>query len=307
MIVLPKYTITNGLLPIKTEQEAQSYGFTFEYVYKQNNDNTVLFYWGDKSLQYEYGRKYFVMETGFFNEGCFIDTLGGSQFCSLNTKDGYEAVKHFSLNNKKSAKEIVYNLPPHRRSKFNAQYGEVKNITAEVVLALQNPGDRSIMSVTNRKTYFQFVEDCCQFYGSKLFVKLHPWNNNEILEQFKNIASKYGCECGKAPIDILSQCNFVISYNSTIAIDCLLRDIPYVQYGLGTFFNSYGIIFSNHTFPTSITKSDNGQQLCDFLIHKYCYYKSMPVQLFANMIKHYANTHDMFPMIDEFSYANNIA
>jgi hypothetical protein len=307
MIVLPRYCLNyNGMLPVKTEADAKEYGFTFDHVHKGNNDNTCLFYWGDKPLQYEYGYKYYVIETGFFNEAYFIDSLGGSQFCSLNTKDGNEAVKSFKLNNRKSATDIIFNLPANRQSKFNAQHGDVKEINAEVVLALQNPSDRSIMSVTNKITYYKFVEDCCKFYGNGLFVKMHPWNNGEVLEQFQSIAEKYGCAYGKGRMDIINNVKFVISYNSTIAIDCLLRNVSYVQYGLGTFFNSHGIIFSNHTFPKKIVKTDNGQQLCDFLIHKYCYYKQMDKNKFAEMVKHYANSNEMFPMKEEFSYASNI-
>lgn len=294
------------MLPIKTEAEAKEYGFTFEHIHRGNNDNTCLFYWGDKALQYEYGYKYYVIETGFFNEAYFIDSVGGTQFCSLNTKDGNKAVQSFKLNNRKSAREIIFNLPPNKQSKFNAQHGDVTNIDAEIVLALQNPSDRSIMSVTNQKTYYQFVEDCCKFYGKSLFVKMHPWNSGEKFDKLKDIAEKYGCAYGKARMDIINNVNFVIAYNSTIAIDCLLRNVPYVQYGLGTFFNTFGIIFSNHTFPTEVQKTEDGQQLCDFLIHKYCYYKLMDKDKFANMIKHYSNSNEMFPMTDEFSYASNI-
>lgn len=307
MIFLPKYCLNyNGMLPIKTEDDAKLFGFTFEYIPKTNHDNDFVFYWGEKPLQYEYGKKYFVIESGFFNEGYFIDTYGGNQFCSLNTKIGNEAVKNFKLLNRKSAKDIIFSLPPHKRSKFNAEHGNIKEIKADVVLALQNPSDRSIMSVTNKITYYQFVEDCCKFYGKNLFVKMHPWNNGEIYEKFVGIAEKYGCSYGKASINIIKDCHFVISYNSTIAIDCLLRSVPYVQYGLGSFFNAHGITFSNHSFPTEASLIDDHQNLCDFLIYKYCYYKGMTKEKFADMIKHFISSDDIFPMIDEFSYATNI-
>lgn len=304
MIVLPKYCLNyNGMLPIKNEEEASEYDLTFN---KDLDNDSCVFYWGDKPLIYEYGQKYYVIESGFFNEAYFIDSFGGNQFCSLNTKIGYDAVKNFKLNNRKSAKDIIFNLPPVKRSKFNAQHGDVKNINQEIVLALQNPGDRSIMSVTNKHTYYKFVEDCCKFYGKNLFVKMHPWNNGEVLEKLQKIADKYGCSHGKGCIDLIKNANFVIAYNSTIAIDCLLRDVPYVQYGMGTFFNAFGIIFSNHTFPTKVIRSEGGQQLCDFLIHKYCYCKQMRKYKFAKMIHHFAHSNEMFPMIDEFCYANNL-
>jgi hypothetical protein len=151
----------------------------------------------------------------------------------------------------------------------------------------------------------KFIDDCCKFYGESLFVKFHPWNSGEIYIEIENIVKKYKCKYGKAKIDIIKKASFCISYNSTFAIDALLRDVPYVQYAMGTFFNSYGIIYSEGTFPTSVKKVEDAHKLCDFLIHKFCFNKTMEVGRFANMVKHYAKSNKMFPMTDEFSYANN--
>lgn len=301
-ITLPKYATNYNLIPVQTEEEAQTYDASFN----PTQDGYVI-YWGNKPYEVEYGIRYGVMETGFFYEAAFIDTVGNYQHSSLNSKAGYDAVEQFDLKELPSAKEIIFNLPPHKQSKYNADYGEDEQYEFEVVLALQNPSDRSILSVSSTKKYLEFVEECCKYYGKNLFVKMHPWNSGEKYDMLASIVSKYGCRYGKAPMSIINRAHFVIAYNSTIAIDCLLRDVPYVQYAMGTFYNAFGIIYSKYTFPNHINKIENASKLCDFLIHKYCFYKHMSSEQFMNMVKHFSTSTELFPMTEEFSYAKNIS
>ena len=200
-----------------------------------------------------------------------------------------------------------FNLPKNKQSKYNADYNET-TITSwsGPILILQNPKDRSILSVTSTENYLNFIEDCCKFYGEKLFVKFHPWNSNEIYTKLEAIIKPYGCKYGKARMSIIDNAEFCISFNSTFAVDALLRGVPYVQYAMGTFFNAYGIIYSEGNFPTEVKRIEDSYKLCDFLIHKFCFNHKMSKEKFAKMVKHYANSKEMFPMIDEFSYANNI-
>lgn len=308
-IVLPKYATNYNLCPIKTEQEANKHGLTFEYKKPEPGEIVdYLIFWGLQSYIPNYGLKYGVMETGFFNEGAFIDTVSNYQFSSLNTKMAYDLIDNFDLKGRPTAKDIISNFSPHQQSKYNATFSE-KNKPTEwegVVLALQNPKDRAVLSATTTARYYEFVEECCKYYGDKLFVKMHPWNSNEVYDSLADIAKKYNCQYGKVPISIIDKCEFVIAYNSTFAIDCLLRDVPYVQYGMGTFYNAYGIIYSEQTLPNSITKKEDGQKLCNFLIHKYCYRKDMRPEKFVRMVEHFSKSHKMFPMTDEFSYASGV-
>jgi hypothetical protein len=301
-IVIPEYIKNYDLCPIKNEEEALNFNLSFN----NTNDIDYIVHWGNHSYSVSSANKYGVMETGFFNNAAFIDTVGNYQFNSLNTKYAYDNINEFELKGRKSAKEIVFNLPESKQSKYNAAYGDIKCVDENIILALQNPKDRSIHSVSNSKTYYKFVEECCKFYGKNLFVKMHPWNSGEYYDILGDICKKYNCNYGKAPISVIRGKEFVISYNSTFAIDCILNDVPYVQYEMGTFYNTFGIIYSNRSFPTKITPIKDSEKLANFLIYKYCFNKGMNGEKYARMIKHFANSNDIFPMNDEFCYANNI-
>lgn len=308
-IIIPKYSQNYNLCPIKDEQAANQYDLSFEHrLPQQNESGDYVIYWGLQPYTPNYGAKYGVMETGFFNEGAFIDTIGNYQYSSLNTSTAYKLIDNYDLKNKPSAKNIIFNLNPKEQSKYNPTHTE-KDMPTEwtgVVLALQNPKDRSILSVTTTQKYYEFVEECCKFYGKNLFVKMHPWNSNEVYDALAGIAKKYNCLYGKTSIDLIKKSEFVIAFNSTIAIDCLIRDVSYIQYSIGTFYNAYGIHYSNYSFPLNVTKKEDGQKLCDFLIHKYCFRKDMKAEKFANMVKHFSTSNEMFPMTDDYSYASEV-
>lgn len=302
-IVIPEYAKNYNLCPFKNEEELNEYGLTF----KHSALADYVIYWGLQSSKLNTHDKFGVMETGFFYEASFIDTIGAYQCCSLNTKYAYDQIINFDLNNRKSAKEIIFSLSQEKQSKYNAVHGKKDlSINQNIVLALQNPKDRSICYPSSTNKYYEFIEKCCKFYGKNLFVKLHPWNTGDAAKDLLSIVAKYGCEAEKCPISIIENKEFVISYNSTFAVDCLLRGVPYVQYGLGTFYNTFGIHFSNHSLPLNIEPIPNAEKLVDFLIYKYCFYKCMIKSKYANMIKHFALSNEIFPMNDEFCYANNI-
>lgn len=305
-VIIPKYAQNYGLLPFKTEEEAQELGLTFNQG-EIDTLNDYVIAWGHMPIIRNYGAKYGVMETGFFHNASFIDTVGNYQSLSLNTSMGFHAVAEFELDGRKSAKEIVLNAPKHQQSKYNSEYNEVDiDSWKGPVLILQNPTDRSIMSVTSKDRYLKFVKDACDYYGKSLFVKFHPWNSGENYRLMENIVKPFGCQYGKAKMSIINNAEFCLAYNSTFAVDAVLRDVPYVQYGMGTFYNAYGIIYTEGKFPYSVRPCLDAYRLADFLIHKFCFNKGMDKHKFAKMVKHYADSNEMFPMTDEFSYANNL-
>lgn len=300
-ILLPSFTKNYNLSPIKTEEDANKYGMTFNP--KARPDYCL--YWGLNPSTLNIHKKYGVMETGFFKEAAFIDTVGAYQNCSLNTRVAYEEILNFELNGRKSAKEIISNLKPHERSKFNPLHGSSEPFDQEIVLACQNQKDRAITYPSSTNRYFEFIESCCKYYGKNLFVKLHPWNTNENADPYISIAKKYKCGVGKCNMELIKNKNFVISFNSTIAIDCILNNTPYVQYELGTFWNCFGVHFSNRTFPISVEPIKDAIKLVDFLIHRYCFDKTMRIDRYAKMIKSYASSDNIFPLNDEFSYGTD--
>ena len=308
-IHLPEYTKHYNLIPFKTEEELSAYNATFGISRDAIDLDNYVLYWGNKDYSPHICKKYGVMETGFFHNASFIDTVGNYQGASLNFKQAYDMIRDFDLNGRKSAKDIIFNLPVNQQSKFNANHSDPDKINHtwdKIVLALQNPSDRSILSTTNIKGYYEFVESCCKFYGKDLFVKMHPWNNGEVYDTLKKISERYGCECGKAPMKIIDNCQFVITYNSTMVVDCNIRSVPVVQYGMGTFWNTFGVNYSNQTFPTDVKNIDPDQNLSNFLIYRYCYKKDMDRDKFIKMVNHFSKSSELFPQNEEFCYANNI-
>tara|TARA_R110002051_G_scaffold72144_6_gene130470 strand:- start:727 stop:1647 length:921 start_codon:yes stop_codon:yes gene_type:complete len=303
-ILLPKYATNYDLAPIKSEEEANKFGLTFEKSRFKHKDYVI--YWGSQPYNPDFADSYGVMETGFFNDGCFIDTVGNYHTSSLNSRQAYNEIAAFDLSGRKSARDLILSRPEHLQSKYNAAFGPVKEVEENIILALQNPGDRSIYSVSNRRSYMEFVDECCRFYGKSLFVKMHPWNSNEKYDELADIAKKHGCNFGKAPVSVIEGKEFVISYNSTFAVDCCLRGVPVVQYQMGTFYNCFGIHYSNQSFPVKINPIPDAHKLCDFLIYKYCYNKQMDKDLFVHMVRDFSTSTKMFPMTDPYCYATNM-
>tara|TARA_R100000995_G_scaffold84129_1_gene61885 strand:- start:269 stop:1180 length:912 start_codon:yes stop_codon:yes gene_type:complete len=301
-IILPSYSSHYNLCPIKSEEEANGYGMT----YKHDNDADYTIYWGMNPTKLHSHKKYGVMETGFFKNAAFIDTVGAYQACSLNTKHAYDEISNFDLGGRSSAKEIISNFSARNRSKYNATHGRKEPFDQTIVLACQNPKDRSIGYPHSGARYWEFIEECCKYYGKNLFVKLHPWNSGEYAEPFFEIGKRYGCEVSKCHMSLIKDKEFVISFNSTMAIDCILNDVPYVQYAMGTFWNCFGIHFSNYSCPSSVDPTPNADKLVDFLMYKYCFNKGMNKDKYAEMIKVFARSRKVFPLNDHYCYANNI-
>ena len=247
-----------------------------------------------------------VIETGFFWQAAHLDTVGLYQHSSLCTPQAIKEIERF--NAPTSAQEIVFNQK--QTSKFQqGQDPEWKNQNLcweGIVLATQNPIDRSIRSVASPIQYYQFVEDACKFYGENLFIKLHPWNSGEKGERLRAIAKKYGVQAAKINHKIIEHCKFVLVFNSTFVVDCMIRDVPVAQYAPGYFWQNPAIQYTEYTFPTEVkTDIDFGQKTCDFLVWKYCFDHSMPVEKWIQMFEQIAKNKKMFPIPREFSYARN--
>ena len=304
MILFPSYATNYSLSPFSANEDLSKYGLNIRD--QEGIIPEYSIYWGNLPTINNKHKKYGVMETGFFYDAAFIDTIGAYQQCSLNSHYGYKAVESFELDFRPSANDLINSLHPSQKSKFNPVSGSSEKFPQTIVLACQNPTDRSICFPHCVDSYWEFVENCCKFYGKNLFLKLHPWNSNEKIIPFEKLANKYGCGIGKCNMSLLKGKEFVISFNSTIAIDCSLLGVPYVQYAMGTFWNSYGITFSNYTFPKTVKPIPNADKLADFLIYRYCFKKSMSKEKYVKMLNHFAKSKDIFPVNDEFCYANNL-
>ena len=246
-----------------------------------------------------------VIETGFFWQAAHIDTIGLYQHSSLCTPQALREIENFDAS--VSAQEIVF----EQKQKSKYRQGEDPDIDKDIhwnkiVLALQNPYDRSIKAIASPEDYFKFVDDACKFYGKNLFVKLHPWNSGDVGHKLRKIAYDNGVQVGKISHRIVEDCEFVIVFNSTFAVDCMIRGVPVAQYAPGYFWQNPAVQYTEYTFPNKVkTDIDFGHKTCDFLVWKYCFDHSMPAEKWIQMFEQIAKSREMFPIPREFSYAEN--
>jgi len=268
---------------------------------KKVSPDTFKIFWGSFS---SLSGHHAVIETGFFKDASHLDVNGLYQYSTLNTPQAIREIDKFSPI--KSALEIINEM--NGASKYpQGQDPEWRNVDVdniEVVLACQNPTDRSVCSVMAAEDYYQFIDEACRFYGDKLFIKLHPWNSGEKGEIIRNIASGHNVRAAKINHRIIEKCKFVLVFNSTYAVDCFLRNVPVAQYAPGYFYQNPAVQYTGFTFPTEIkTDIEFGQKTCDFLMWKYCFNHSMPAEDWIKMFEVFANSREMFPMPEGLSYA----
>ena len=265
---------------------------------KESTDKQYHICWADPKYKVRCG----MMETGFFWDACHIDTVGLYANCSLNTPQARKEIQEFKA--PKSARDIILDgkLP---QSKYRQPSEETR--WEGVVLASQNPGDRSIHRGSSSEDYWRFVEDACRCYGKHLFIKLHPWNKNQIEARLRTIASKYGSLCERVGHSLLSHCKFVLVYNSTFVADCLLRGVPVAQYAPGYFWQVDPVQYTEYELPDEVPSNpEAGFKFCDFLVWRYLLKINMPVAKWAETFIHFAQSKKLFPVYDEIAYATNL-
>jgi len=121
--------------------------------------------------------------------------------------------------------------------------------------------------------------------------------------KIESIAGKYGVTCAKIDHKIIAECEHVLLFNSTFAVDCFLRDIPVVQYAPGYFYQLPNLTYTAGSFgPARQTDGDFRQRLCDFLMWHYCFDYTMPAEDWIGMFDACAKSNDMFPIPEEASY-----
>ena len=246
-----------------------------------------------------------AIECGFFWQASHLDTVGMYQQSSLCTPQAIREIEKFDA--PVPAMDILKTLP--QSSKY--QQGEDPSMPEihwdKIVLACQNPHDRSIRAVGTPDDYYKFFEGACKYYGGdNLFVKLHPWNSGEVGEKLRKIARDNGVMAAKVNHRIIKDCEFVLMFNSTFAVDCMIRGVPVAQYAPSNLYQLPAIDYTNWKFPDKIsTDIDFGQKTCDFLMWRYCFDSFMPGERWIEMFKQVAKSKEMFPLPEEFSYAKN--
>jgi len=180
------------------------------------------------------------------------------------------------------------------------------------VLACQQPYDKSVIFLNRMRSqaeYWAFVSGACKEYGKHLFLKLHPCNQQQEIEQHKAIAKEYGCGIGKVQMSVIDTCKFVLVFSSTIAVDAWLRDVRVAQYAPGYFYRTGAVTYTAGEYPDDVYGTESYEQkMLDFLVWKYCFNRDMPAKDLINLLYAFAESADldMFPMPEEFSYGANI-
>jgi len=256
--------------------------------------------WGDPQIK----SAYTVVETGFFWDAAHIDTVGLYRFSSLNTTHAAAYVRKFQA--PRSAAEIILggSLPP---SKYR-QSGRGEIAWDGVVLACQNPADRSVLRGHSVADYWRFYTGACVRYGAHLFVKLHPWNGGDVERRMREIAAENGCRCEKTNHGVIKKCKFVLVFNSTFAVDCFVRRVPVAQFAPGYFWMTNAVTYTRYRYPDDVGDTvDAGSRLADFLIWRYCFNIAMPIDKWVRFFRHLSVSTAVFPVSDEFAYATNLS
>lgn len=253
--------------------------------------------WGDPAYQIRGA----TVETGFFWEAIHIDKIGLYERASFNFPLAKRLIEDF--NAKISFRQLQANnlLKP----KFN-QPSTLLNWDGVVIIG-QHPGDRSIFKAGSTGDYHKFLDEACSYYGKKAFIKIHPVTMgmaNE-LEIVRNIAKKYGSECGYVNTSVIDNAELVLVYNSTFVVDALIANKHVIQYAPGYFWQSGVAQYSSRKIPTKIENCN--QEYCekflDFLIWKYCFHERLPINEIAEIIKTFESSKETFPLPEDLSYA----
>lgn len=299
LIVLSKYLV--DLKTVKNVSHSSLAPYNFAIADRTNpNYDCYMLSWGLPV----YGSKNHLIETGFFWDAIHIDTLGLYKSSSLNTILGWKAVEEFVA--PKTASDIVLNgtLNPSKYPQGREEFE-----WDGVVLAAQNPHDRSIYSTGSTRDYYAFIKGACEHYKDRLFIKLHPHSSGEgVTETITAYAQANGCRVSKTNHKVLKNCEFVLTWNSTFAVDCFVRSVPVAQFAPGYWHSTPAVTYTQGQYPdrVSVTSVEAGHRLADFLIWRYCFHMHMPIERWVSLIEHFAESDEMFPLRESDCYANNL-
>lgn len=262
----------------------------------QIEDNDFFVSWGENVKK----TKHAVIETGFFKDSLHIDRVGLYANASFNFQSFQTYIENYE------APISWKNLP--LKQKFKQPEKQEK--WHGIVLPLQHHNDRSVLSVGSSKDYHNFVENACKYYGSKILLKKHPvtLGNKEEMARVEEIALRYNCIIDHVDTSIINHAEFVLVYNSTFVIDALMRNKHVVHFAPGYFWQSKVCQYSHYTFPNKLIQNnvDYINKFLDFLPWKYCIHYGQSIEKYSKIIKKLANENEIYPLPEEYSYANYI-
>jgi hypothetical protein len=243
-----------------------------------------------------------AIETGFWCTGMHLDMAGLYAKSSFNTPEGMAEVLRYKA--PKAAADIVLSgqIPP---SKYKQHEEDVS--WDGIVLPLQVPHDRSVIYVGNQDHFWTFVEGAAMKYRKSLFIKVHPMTSGNDLVRATNIATRYGSTVGKTNHSVLDRCKFVLTYNSTFAIDAMVRGVRVAQFAPGYFYKTGAVTYTAGEYPDEVPDTrDVAYRLCDFLIWRYCFVFDQPPEMWVSLLTTFAGSLQRFPLPEALSYGANL-
>jgi hypothetical protein len=242
-----------------------------------------------------------VIETGFFWDSAHCDFNGLYEDCSLNRPEARSIVESF--NAPISVRQLF--ADGKLRTKMRQPVTGKLEWTG-VVIAGQYHNDRSIKRVGSTEDYHRFIEEACRHYGKRALLKIHPvlFGNAQERELLYGIAQRYGCEVGFFDLDIVNKAEFVITYNSTCTIDCLLRGKHVVTYAPGYFWKVGVAQYSDRRMPDDIVPADPAYvgKFLDFVVWRYCFNTRSHERYLAKILEAFSQSDELFPLPPELSY-----
>lgn len=245
--------------------------------------------------------RYQAKESGFFHWAQHIDSLGLWIYSSLSQPFGVAQIRK-------------YEAPMRCQDVLKFLNGAVEKYPQKglarpwkgIVLAAQIPTDRAVRVVAEHGfDYWKFIAKACRKYRDRLFIKLHPCLRGEPADRHRLLAKEVGgVQCGFATMDILRECEYVLVYNSTFAVDAWLHGKPVMQYAPGYFAGCGAVTFTDGRMSDELEDcGEMPQKMLDFLIWRYCWHQDCPDWWKKEIHRVYARAEELFPLPEHLSYA----
>jgi hypothetical protein len=239
-------------------------------------------------------------ESGFFHWAQHIDTLGLWIYSSLSAPYGVNQIKTYEAPIR--CQDVLKRLNGDP-AKY-PQKGSAKPWKG-VVLPAQIPNDRAIRIVKDIGfDYWKFIARCCVKYRDRLFIKLHPAMRADVTERHVKLAREHGVPCGHANMNCIKNCEFVVLFNSTFAVDAWLHGIPVIQYAPGYFSGTHAVTYTIGKMVDGPEDcGDMPQKMVDFLVWRYCWHQNVPQWWKEEIAKVFESPTELFPLPERLSYA----
>jgi len=220
-----------------------------------------------------------TMEVGFFHNAFWLDRKGQYGECSFHDPEFLEYLKDYE--------EPVDIIDSVLKSKHPSKYDQPrKEISWKGNVAIaQVPSDRAILVAGTTKNYYGWLFAMCQRYKSSLFIKAHPQATDHSRIALES--GVHGSAFGHVNMSILDNCNKVLVYSSTCAVDAWMRDKPVEQHAISTF---------------SSVPNELGRKFVNFLMWNYCMPNTLSIEEWLEVFRVNLASKEPYPLPVHYSW-----